>query len=210
LAEHGAQEIARLEARCREDADALPALAEAYRRRGDAAAAERAARRAVARRPDGAEARAVLSLVLFDQGPRRELEALAAVALAAFAPAADLGAELTDGELDRAFANAEPDSDQVVDADRIAQEVLFGADPDAGELVGRPDSSFATRTMAELLARQGDTEGASRIRASLAAESAALERGWDWGQPSAGGSPARRERLETLEQWLENLRGGRT
>ena len=124
-------------------------------------------------------------------------------------PDAETTGELSDRELDVAFEQAEPDADQVVDADRIAQEVL--TEPESvGDIAARPASPFATRTMADLLASQGDTERASRIRANLESEGDASD--WDWGQTP--GETAGRDdsagKLETLEGWLANLRGGRT
>jgi len=212
------QEMARLEARCEEDAGAFAALAEAHRRHGEYEAAERAAREAIRRRPDCRDAHLVLSLVLFDQGrlneSRRELEELAARVHAAFAPEPELATEISDGELDEAFASAAPEADPVIDADRIAQEALSEAEATVGDLAARPHSRFATQTMANLLASQGDTRAASRVRQVIGGEDAgaATGSGWDWGQaPGGPGEASRRsERLERLETWLENLRGGRS
>ena len=63
---------------------------------------------------------------------------------------------------------------------------------------GSGESVFATRTMAELLERQGDRAGAARIRSRLERSRA----------PSAGGpSNDRRGRVvRELERWLANLR----
>ena len=107
---------------------------------------------------------------------------------------------ITDDELELAFADAEPELEQMRDADDVAQEAMLEADR-ALEAEGAvaPDEvgeNFATETMANLLERQGDESGAERIRAALvpAAEAPA---------------PSRRvDALATLERWLENLRGG--
>ena len=105
---------------------------------------------------------------------------------------------MTDTELDQAFADAEPDADEVIDADRVAREAIDQADRElVSEVVGSPDSSFATQTMAELLELQGEAAGASRIRASL--ESAPPEQML----PPAVSHGDRV--LRTLEQWLANL-----
>jgi hypothetical protein len=57
---------------------------------------------------------------------------------------------------------------------------------------------FATRTMAELLERQGDREGAARIRSRIE-RSRTLP-----AAPSA--ADRRRQLLNELERWLVNLR----
>jgi hypothetical protein len=85
-------------------------------------------------------------------------------------------------------------------ADDVAQQAILQADL-ALEAEGEPapdevGQHFATETMADLLEKQGDGEGASRIRAAL-----------DLGeQPVA--RPPRGQVVATLERWLENLRGG--
>lgn len=105
--------------------------------------------------------------------------------------------EISDGELERAFARAEPETERMRSADHVAQEAIRQTD---GALAFGPDEvpqEFATGTMAELLERQGDRSGAAHIRAGLAAA------------PPGGRSPGRRQLIATLERWLENLRGGR-
>jgi hypothetical protein len=120
--------------------------------------------------------------------------------LAAVAPGQPepFGPELSDRELDVAFDGAEPVVEEVVDADRVAREAMHEADLDLGLAEARPGSAFATRTMAELLERQGDVEGASRIRAALAAGGARDD--------GTGARPTRDELIATLEGWLLNLR----
>lgn len=131
--------------------------------------------------------------------------------------------ELSDSELEAAFQSAEPETEHMLDADRVAEVALRQAGADEphveGEGEGAEDRrdgaaglvaevedlppSFATVTMAELLEDQGDTEGASRIRASLA-------------RPGRGAAvqdlprrPSRKWVVDTLEYWLENMRGAR-
>jgi hypothetical protein len=205
--------IARLAASVEADpgASEFPALAEALRRSGRAQEAEGVARRGLERKPGCLEGGVALALALLDQGrvdeARRELASRAAESFAARGAAAgpatsrDFDVEVTEGELERAFAAAEPDRDQVVDADRVAQEAMREANLELPEaLSASSDPIFATRTMAELFENQGDADAASRIRAALAA---------DPGVPSAAPSddPTRRERvIATLESWLANLR----
>jgi hypothetical protein len=124
--------------------------------------------------------------------------------------------DVTEGEIAQAFDSAEPDLDQVVDADRVAQEAMRVAALDQPEAVSvSSDPMFSTETMAELLERQGDAEGAAQIRVTLEADAGAAGAGpFDLeGDPEGGKHrppPAPRERvIGILENWLENLRGGR-
>jgi len=116
---------------------------------------------------------------------------------------------LTDQELDDAFARAEPETDQMLDADGVAQAAIAEADRAlAGEaeqpLAHEVGEQFATATMAGLLEQQGDAGGASQIRASLDAGVAPLSTE----EPTASPRSGRDRVIHTLEQWLENLRGG--
>jgi hypothetical protein len=83
----------------------------------------------------------------------------------------------------------------------VAQEAMRGADLEIPEeFAAVSDPMFATRTMAELLERQGDSAAASQIRGALAANAS-----------RAGATPSgyrdRRERMiAILESWLANLR----
>jgi hypothetical protein len=121
------------------------------------------------------------------------------------APRAEFSKEVSDQELERAFEAAAPETDRMLDADRVAQVAMRQADAALGDPLA-PDEvgeAFATRTMAGVLEQQGDAVGASRILARLIeAEPAML--------PSpAGARPASRQQvISTLERWLENLRGG--
>ena len=187
--------IARLEARAAADTSAL---AEAQRRAGQPAEAERLARRGLEQDPGSLRLRVALALALLDQrradAAREELERV-------LATAAELPAELSEQELEDAFEHAEPEAEQLMDADRVAEQALREAELGPADEISPPgagDSPFATRTMAELLERQGDRAGAARIRSRLEGE-----RG-----PSAG-SPANDPRgrvLRELERWLANLR----
>lgn len=125
---------------------------------------------------------------------RRELEAVVEGASAAGHPG-----EVSEGELDRAFEGAEPVADELIDVNHVAQQVLREADREPEDVELGPHSAFATRTMAELLERQGDAEGASRIRAALAPDDPA-------GEAAGERRPGREEIIATLETWLENLR----
>ena len=62
--------------------------------------------------------------------------------------------------------------------------------------------------MADLLERQGDAEGAARIRAGLAGAAAAAPLDHPVSEGTPGGRPSRRQVVATLERWLENLQGG--
>ncbi len=140
-------------------------------------------------------------------------------------PHAVFDAGVSDHELELAFESAESDREQMLDADEIAERAIRETDsdrgleeiPDADEDFFSSGSSYATRTVATLLERQGDAPTASKIRAmvedsgpssGVAAEPSAA----DWGDPSPVGSnsPMRDRRTATimeLERWLVNLRG---
>jgi hypothetical protein len=216
--------LARLEASVGSDpgASGFPALAEVLRGAGRLQEAEDVARRGLERKPGNLEGTLVRALILLDRGrvddARRELAARAGESLAASgvdtvevrdsaAEAGEFDVEVTEGELDRAFDGAEPDRDQLVDADRVAQEAMHSADLDRPEGLPDPasDPVFATRTMAELLERQGDSEGASQIRTTLAAVAPAADE-VGVGATRSGPPPVRERIIETLETWLFNLR----
>ena len=218
-------QIARLEACVVSDpgASEFPALAEAHRRAGRLAEAEAVARRGLERKPGSLEGTLLLALVLLDQGrveaARDALADCASQCLAeqrlpvpdgldVAAPTEDavggFGGDVTEGELESAFDAAEPVLDELVDVNRVAEEAMRGASLDEPEVPGglAEDPVFATRTMAELLERQGDSQGASRIRANLEErdESAAAIR--------SDGLDERERTIATLESWLANLRSG--
>ena len=176
----------------------FPALAESYRRDGRPAEAERVLREGLELAGDSEIAWVVLCLTLLDLGrydEAREVLAQRADRIhGAYFGAHPFSADLSAGELDRAFERAEPERDSLVDADRVAQTAMREAELDAPEL---PGPAYVTATMAELLAKQGDGAGAARIRESLAERAP---------QPAPHPLP-RRQRRETLARWLQNLRG---
>lgn len=191
--------------------------AEAHRRQGLSTEAERVARAGLAKAPSDAECWLVLGLALLDQGDagraHRELSAATeqllsgranqAAAAAGQSPAAtatptDFAEEIADDELDFAFEAAETDRDELIDADRVAQQALRQVeDALPPELTAQPGAPFATRTMAELLEKQGDPDMASKMRASIGEKAGA--------EPP--GSGRRSEIIGELERWLGNLRG---
>ncbi len=173
------------------------ALAESHRRAGRAAEAERVARLGLEREPRALRLRVVLALALLDQrrgnAARAELER-------ALSAGAEFPTELSEQEFDAAFENAEPEADQLIDADRVAEQALREAELGPTDEISPPgsDSVFATRTMAELLERQGDREGAARIRSRIERSRTAPA------APSA--ADRRRQLVSELERWLVNLR----
>jgi len=108
------------------------------------------------------------------------------------------GAEVSDGELEVAFESAETDRDQVIDADTIAQQAVSETESDLGDEFASPGSSFATQTVADLLAQQGDEQRASQVRAIVKSSISDTEL-------------KKRDRsalkIERLERWLINVRG---
>jgi hypothetical protein len=105
-------------------------------------------------------------------------------------------ADVDEGEFERAFAAAEPEIAQMITPDSVAEEAALFADPAPDERSPLASSgAFATRTMAELLERQGDRRGAARIRAVLG-EAGAQD------APAPGNAAA----IAALERWLEYVR----
>jgi len=213
-----AGEIARLEALLGADAGAgaFPALAEANRRAGRLEEAERVAREGLRRRPELLAGRVALALALLDLDrvteARGELErvledvpdhplALEALAAHAGAAAPDALDALADAEIDGAFAEAETSLGELVDANEVAARAVRAADLDEPEGVfsAGAESPFATRTVADLLERQGHPADAEALRRQLS------QRGED---PSLAlpGEKRRDQLIATLERWLENLR----
>lgn len=167
--------------------------------------------------PGGAVDAALVAraLGLLDDGSVSDARELLAAALAestgerpwnSVRSAADRFEPIGDAEFDSAFDDARPETDSMIDADGIAFEAILRAKLDAPENVSvpAPDSPFHTRTMANLLERQGDLEGARAIRAALAEDA-------DDAETSAGNASAAQARtrsIQTLERWLTRLRGG--
>ncbi|HEX9813449.1 MAG TPA: tetratricopeptide repeat protein [Myxococcota bacterium] len=183
-------------------------LAEGHRRAGMMDQAEQLARTGIDEHPDRPEGALVMALVLLDQNrgdeARQVIEDWANTNLGVevsddSVSGEHFGSEVSDGELENAFAFAETDRDEVIDADAIAQQAMLDTEIDPPDEFASPNSSFATRTVADLLARQGDEQGASRIRAmvdSTASGSMRTTRGRNaW-------------KIERLERWLSNIRGG--
>lgn len=113
---------------------------------------------------------------------------------AALVPAAgEPIASVDEGELDRAFAAAEPDLAQMITPDSVAEEAMLFADAPEERSPLAASGAFATRTMAELLERQGDRRGAARIRAAL-------------GEPGGMDVAPDAAVIAVLERWLENAR----
>jgi hypothetical protein len=122
----------------------------------------------------------------------RQLEVFADE-LAAVAPEPPI---VDEAEFERAFDAAEPELAEMITPDSIAEEAALQVDstPEASSPLAS-SGAFATRTMAELLERQGDSLGAARIRAAL-------------------GDAEARDASETdnavqiaaLERWLDNVR----
>ena len=132
---------------------------------------------------------------------RRRIDSWAESALAAVPPIAVRGADpvpagVSEVEFERAFAAAEPELAEMITPDSVAEEAarLVDSTPDPRSPLAST-GAFATRTMAELLERQGDRRGAARIRAVL-------------GEPDAKLASARDDAavIALLECWLANVR----
>jgi hypothetical protein len=120
-------------------------------------------------------------------------------ALGAEPQAAPFEGSVSESELEQAFETAAPEREQMFDADRVAQAAIRQAERDLAAETGPAEvgAAFRTRTLADLLERQGDAAGASQIRSQLGAPAA---------RPAPRGG--RRQVMATLERWLENLRRG--
>jgi hypothetical protein len=182
-------------------------LAEGHRRAGMLDQAEQLARSGLDENPDCAEGALVMALVLLDQSQDEEARRVIAdwadtnlgVEVTDQSVSGEpFGVEVSDGELEVAFESAETDRDEVIDADAIAQQAVSETEFDLADEFVSPDSSYATRTVADLLAQQGDEQRASRIRAMM-------------DSPASDTVLKNRDRksreIERLERWLINIRG---
>jgi hypothetical protein len=185
-------------------------MAERQRREGALAEAERLLRSELGDRPDCVEGALVLALVLLDGNRGEEARAVLercanAIPDPVTAGGTDTGEIFTDhvsdSELESAFEDAETNPEEMFDADAIAQRAMRETESEFSDELVLPSSSFATRTVAELLEKQGDDRGASRIRA-IVDSSARTEPG------AAKSRDRRNQTIEQLERWLTNLREG--
>lgn len=167
-----------------------------------------------------------------DVAQARQVLSAALALRAGAAPAVPLEGALRDDELDTAFDQAETNPAEMLDATEVVRatlerEGLSGLeepDDDEGrEPVGSP---FATRSMVDLLERQGDAEGARALRASIergrhepvdaeppqradAPHRAPMDAAVVESEPVVDAGSQRRARVvATLERWLANVRRG--
>jgi hypothetical protein len=206
----------------------FPALAEAERREGRAEEAVRIARRGLEHAPGRMAGHVSLALALLDLGEadtaRAELSAIIEPLLAphrrvveTVVPVPAVGLGLADDEIERAIDAAEARPEEMVSPNRMAERVLLeevplGEGEDDFDLIG--SSTFSTPSMARLLERQGDLEGARGILRSLEGRS---EKGPGAPAQAEGMVSDSRERpgrerrgriVATLERWLDNLQRG--
>jgi hypothetical protein len=183
-------------------------LAEGHRRAGMTDQAEQLARSGLEEHPDCAEGALVMALVLLDQNraaeARRVIEAWADTNLGVevtdeSASGETFGGAVSDQELEIAFESAETDRDQVIDADTIAQQAVSETEVDFADEFASPDSSFATRTVADLLEQQGDEQHASQIRARM--DSSASD-------TAAKTQDRNARKIERLQRFLISIQGG--
>ena len=109
---------------------------------------------------------------------------------------------VAEAEFERAFAAAEPELDRMITPDSIAEEAALAVDaaPEERSPIAA-SGAFATRTMAELLEKQGDRRGAERIRAVLGDAVASFAQRADGER-----SPSDLAVIAVLERWLGNAR----
>lgn len=153
-----------------------------------------AAQETLAGDPDSLEARLVAGLALLDMGQAHEAREILAQHFELRVDTAPTVGEaaIGDVELDSAFAEATTETDQVLDANQVAEAAARTVDGGRPEGL-LPDPRFETPTMASLLDRQGLSDEAEVLRSTIRARE-----GTDGAAKSAV--------LETLERWLLNLR----
>jgi len=125
-------------------------------------------------------------------------------------------AALGDAEIDAAFDDAEPIADEMLDANRIAEEAIEVSrldDPEAVDALGPPPDpredfppvaspTYATLSMARLLEAQGDGSRAEAIRERLGG----APQGQGIVVSDSGADDGERARIvSTLERWLANI-----
>ncbi len=183
-------------------------LAEGHRRAGMIDEAEQLIRSGLEAHPECVEGLLVMALVLLDQGRAEEArcaimdwaDAYLGVEVSdASVEDEDFGGDVSDGELDVAFAAAETDRDQVIDADAIARQAVSEVEAGLEDEFVSPNSSFATKTVADLFERQGDERRASQIRAMVDSSAS---------RDSARTGSGNARKIDRLERWLSNIRGG--
>jgi hypothetical protein len=196
--------------------------AERHRLQGDAHAAVHIAETGLVNDPKSERGRMALALALIDLGdlPRARTELADCLAPTGLEPIAEFDDTLGDEELDSAFETAETNPDEMMSANRVVEQTLEDEAidvPEAGfDVTHHP--TYATETMASLLAEQGRRAEAERVREALSAPAALPgdeslpfasmpSSGDDWAGTSVGPDLANRLRVvATLEGWLHNLR----
>jgi hypothetical protein len=213
------------------------AEAEQRRRAGDARAAVELAEQGLARLPNSGQGRVALALALLDAGePARaklELERLLASrgvrpadgpqpALAPVVPshsAPTFEDAVADHEIEDAFADAETNPDEMMNANAVVEQTLRGEAFDAIEPFDVSEHpTYATQTMASLLEKQGRPAAASALRTSLGdtpSGDSGLGRDGAVAVPvesaqsvatDAGTAALESRQVAALESWLQNIR----
>ncbi len=95
------------------------------------------------------------------------------------------------GELERAFAEAEAQVDEMHDVNQVAERVLFDGAFELADLAGEE---------LDPLEESARLASADRLRAPMDAASVP-----DWDVDATSGRPSREIVLATLERWLQNL-----
>ena len=197
--------------------------AESCRQNGDALEAIRLAEAGLQAHPGELLGRIVLALAHIDLGDVEDAREVLSLALPqpAIEPEPALPEAVDDDELETAFAEAESDPEEMMDANRVVEQTLRAAELDAPEpgfdISSHP--TYATESMAALLDGQGREDEAHALRQTLGADASLLE-GDEPAPPLPAGAgelpdqaewlgPDHAKRLQvvaTLEGWLYNLR----
>lgn len=112
------------------------------------------------------------------------------------AAAIDLDRPLEAGELDRAFAEAEAQVEEMHDVNRVAERVLFAGDFELADLTG--EELDPLEESARIATASARTRAMDAAVAPTGVSSA-------WDVDEADGSSSREVVLATLERWLQNL-----
>ncbi|MFO0687619.1 MAG: hypothetical protein U0900_02825 [Myxococcota bacterium] len=111
------------------------------------------------------------------------------------------------GELERAFAEAEAQVDEMHDVNRVAEGVLFDAPFDGVELIEDELDPLEESARAALAKARPRPMDAATVPAAPASRSGSAPR--DPAQDGVSGRPSRALVLATLERWLQNLERSR-
>lgn len=119
----------------------------------------------------------------------------------------DLDRPIEAGELERAFAEAEAQVDEMHDVNRVAESVLFDAPFDGLDLVEEELDPLEESARAAIVKARPRPMDAASVPTASASRSASGRRDGDL--ETVDGRPSRAVVLATLERWMQNLERSR-